>query len=61
MRSNRPRRVRSLTEVFAVPLAIAIVSLVGLVAGNGVMDVLARAALALPVAAVLWVSISRRS
>lgn len=55
---TRPRR-RSLAAVFAVPLAVAALSLVGLVAaltGDGVRDALSWAGLAVPlaVAARAW-------
>lgn len=50
-------RPRSTREIFAIPLGIAVASLVGLVAalmGDGPPDWLAWATLALPVAAVWW-------
>lgn len=52
-----------LKRIFAVPLLIAAVSLVGLVAalmGNGVFDVLSWLALAVPLAATVWAMKVRR-
>jgi hypothetical protein len=48
---------QSLSRIFAVPLALALLSLVGLVAaltGDGWRDALSWAALGAPVLAVLW-------
>ncbi|MET0240148.1 MAG: hypothetical protein ABW184_09655 [Sphingobium sp.] len=52
---RRPRQ--SLRRVFAVPAAVAIFSIVGLVAaltGDGWRDALSWAALAVPPAAIIW-------
>ncbi len=48
---------QSLSRIFAVPLALGLLSLVGLVAaltGDGWRDALSWVALAAPVLAVLW-------
>lgn len=50
--------------IFAVPLIIALLSIVGLVAaltGDGVRDALSWATLAVPVAAVAWAMRARKS
>ncbi|WP_119301508.1 hypothetical protein [Dongia deserti] len=47
----------SLRQVFAAPLAIAIVSIIGLVSalvGDDIWDVLSWLTLAVPVAVILW-------
>lgn len=52
------------TAIFALPLLIAVLSLVGLVAaltGDGWRDAASWAALAVPVAAVAWAMRARRS
>jgi hypothetical protein len=52
-----------LWRIFAVPLALAIVSVIGLVAaltGDGWRDWISWATLALPVAAFVWAWIYRR-
>lgn len=57
-----PRR-RSLWRVFAAPLAIAVASLVGLVAaltGDGVRDGISWITLAVPVAVTAWALRARR-
>ncbi|WP_199556294.1 hypothetical protein [Sandaracinobacteroides hominis] len=57
-------RRRRLREVFAMPLLIAAASLFGLVAaltGDGLRDVVAWIALAVPVVAVGWAMVARRS
>lgn len=54
---------RSLWAVFAAPLAIAIASLVGLVAaltGDGLRDAVSWIALAVPVAVTAWALRARR-
>lgn len=58
------RPPQSLGQVFAVPLAIAVLSLVGLVAaltGDGARNALSWIALAVPVLAVIWAMRFRRS
>jgi hypothetical protein len=58
------RSPQSLGQVFAVPLAIAVLSLVGLVAaltGDGARNALSWIALAVPVLAVIWAMRFRRS
>jgi hypothetical protein len=55
--------MNSLWRIFAVPLALAIVSVIGLVAaltGDGWRDWISWATLALPVAAFVWALIYRR-
>jgi uncharacterized membrane protein len=62
--SRGPSGKRSLWQVFAVPIVIAVASLIGLVsalAGDGIEDVVAWAALALPIIAVAWAMRTRRS
>ncbi len=57
------RRSRSPGAIFAVPAAIALLSIVGLVSaltGDGIRDVLSWAALAVPVAAIAWAMRARR-
>ncbi len=59
---KRPRQ--SLSGIFAIPLAIAVVSLAGLVfalTGDGARDVLSWIALAVPVFAVIGAMAFRRS
>lgn len=58
------RSPQSLGQVFAVPLVIAVLSLVGLVAaltGDGARNALSWIALAVPVLAVIWAMRFRRS
>lgn len=53
-----------LTTIFAAPLLLALLSIVGLVAaltGDGWRDALSWAALAGPVATLLWATARRRS
>ncbi|MBM7335161.1 MAG: hypothetical protein ABGX87_11230 [Alcanivorax sp.] len=57
------RSSRGLGGIFAVPLLIALASLVGLVAallGDGAMDWISWLGLGLPVAAVAWAMRTRR-
>lgn len=57
-------RARSLWAVFAAPLVIGAVSLIGLVsalAGDGAADRLSWAMLAVPVLAVVWAMRRRRT
>jgi len=59
MKAGRP-----LATIFAMPLLLALLSIVGLVAaltGDGWRDALSWAALAGPVAAILWACARRRS
>lgn len=54
---RRPRRERPLRQVFAAPLLVAVVSIVGLVAallGDGWLDVAAWIGLGIPSALSLW-------
>lgn len=58
-RGGQPLRI-----IFAVPAALALLSIVGLVAaltGDGWRDALSWIALAAPVAAVIWAIKTRRS
>jgi hypothetical protein len=58
------RPPQSLGAIFAAPLAVALLSLLGLVValtGDGLRDALAWATLAVPVAAVAWAMRARRS
>lgn len=58
------KRGNSLRAIFAVPLAIAVFSVVGLIAaltGDGWRDGVSWAALAVPVLAVGWAMKARRS
>ena len=57
-------RARPLAAVFAVPLALFIIGLAGLIialTGDGWRDAAAWAALAAPVAAVIWAITKRRA
>jgi len=57
------RRPQGLRAIFALPLAIGLLSLVGLVSaltGDGWRDVLSWAALAVPVIATAWAMKFRR-
>ncbi len=59
-----PRQARSTTAIFAWPLAIFVAGLAGLVialTGDGWRDAASWAALAAPVAALLWAMAARRS
>lgn len=59
----RASRSRSLTAIFGVPLAICVTGLAGLVialTGDGWRDAAAWAALAVPIAAVVWAMRARR-
>ena len=58
------KRRQSIGAIFAVPVALAVFSLVGLVSaltGDGLGDVLSWVALAVPLGAVAWAMKSRRS
>lgn len=55
---------QSLRAIFAIPLAIAVLSIVGLISaltGDGARDALSWLALAVPVIAVGWAMRMRRS
>lgn len=57
-------RRQSLSAIFALPLVLTILSLIGLVsalAGDGFSDVVSWIALLIPVAAVMWAMKTRRS
>ena len=62
--SGSSRRGRlSLRQVFAAPLAIAVLSTVGLISalvGDDIWDVLSWLTLAIPVAVILWYWLRRR-
>ena len=62
--TNKPNtRARSLRAVFAAPLVMCVLSLIGLVsalAGDGLADWLSWTALAVPVLAVAWAMRRRR-
>ena len=56
-------RIHSLSRTFAAPMAIAAVSLVGLVsalAGDGIANVISWLALAVPIVAIAWALRRRR-
>ena len=58
------RKAGSLRAIFALPVALALVSIVGLVValtGDGLRDVAAWAALAIPVLVVGWAMRNRRT
>lgn len=62
--SRRKSSQQSLRAIFAVPLAIAVLSCVALIAaltGDGWRDALSWAGLAVPVATVAWAMKARRS
>lgn len=55
---------QSLSAIFAVPLALCVLGMIGLVSaltGDGWRDLLSWAALAVPVLAVLWAMRVRRT
>lgn len=57
-------RKQSLRAIFAMPLLLALVSIVGLVValtGDGLRDAVAWAALAMPVLAIGWAMRARRT
>lgn len=63
MSRNIRRRIRTAAEIFTAPFVIAAASFSGLIialTGDGVRDALSWAALALPIAAVLWAMHNRR-
>jgi uncharacterized membrane protein len=58
------KKTHSLRKIFAIPLALALVSIVGLVValtGDGLRDAASWAALAIPVFAVGWAMRARRT
>ena len=58
------KRRQSLRAIFAIPLLLALVSIVGLVValtGDGLRDAASWAALAIPVLAVGWAMRTRRA
>ena len=58
------RKDQSLTAIFAAPLALAVLSLTGLIGAllaDGAWDVIGAALLAAPVAAILWARLTRSS
>lgn len=64
MKARVKSRVRSLWDVFAAPLVLGVLSLVGLVsalAGDGLADWLSWVALAVPVVTVVWAMRRHRS
>jgi hypothetical protein len=64
MMTKFKRRAQSLWEVFATPLVMGVLSLIGLVsalAGDGVADWLSWVALAVPALTVVWAMRRRRT
>lgn len=58
------KRRQSLSAIFALPLVLAVLSLIGLInalAGDGFSDAVSWIALLIPVAAVIWAMKVRRS
>ena len=58
------RKDQSLAAIFAAPLALAALSLTGLIGAllaDGAWDVIGAALLATPVAAILWARLTRSS
>ena len=58
------RKDQSLAAIFAAPLALAALSLTGLIGAllaDGAWDVIGAALLAAPVAAILWARLTRSS
>ncbi len=58
------KKAHSLRKIFAIPFALALVSIVGLVValtGDGLRDAASWAALAIPVFAVGWAMRARRT
>ena len=58
------RKDQSLAAIFAVPLALAVLSLTGLIGAllaDGAWDWVGAALLATPVAAILWARLTRSS
>jgi hypothetical protein len=63
MSTKAPRRAPTLWDVFAVPIAIAVLSVVGLVAaltGDGLRDMISWGGLGVPVAVTGWAMRHRR-
>ena len=61
--TRRPSAVQPLRRIFAAPAAIALLSIVGLVAallGDGVYDILSWIGLLVPVLAIAWALRFRR-
>lgn len=64
MRGKPKSRARSLRTIFAAPLAIGMLSLIGLVSaltGDGLANWLSWVALAVPLLAVVWAMRQRRT
>lgn len=64
MKTNSNNRARSLWSVFAAPLIMGVLSLIGLVsalAGDGLADSLSWVALTVPVLALPWAMRKRRT
>lgn len=62
--TNRPQKTaHSMAQIFAVPLGLAALSIIGLVSaltGDGLRDMLSWAGLAAPVLVTLWALWARR-
>lgn len=62
--TRRPTSRQSLGAIFAVPTAVGLLSIVGLIAaltGDGWRDIISWVGLAVPVLAVAWAMKARRS
>ena len=64
MRTYSKRRARPLRAIFAAPIALGALSIIGLVSaltGDGLADWLSWVALVVPVLVVIWAMRSRRT
>jgi hypothetical protein len=58
------RQAQPLRTIFAVPIAIALISCIGLISaltGDGLRDMVSWVALLIPIATILWAMRTRRS
>jgi hypothetical protein len=64
VRPAPPRRgAQSLTTIFAVPMAIGVISCIGLISaltGDGLRDMVSWVALVIPIGAIIWAMRTRR-
>jgi hypothetical protein len=63
MTNRPPNTAQSLAQIFAIPLVLALLSIIGLVSaltGDGLRDILSWIGLAAPVLVTLWALRARR-